>query len=455
LLDALETARRSLTINTPQGDADALAISDDVLQQDPANPHAMFLAGTALYRMKQNGLAAILFNTASQLNPGEASVWNNLGCSLREFHPRDAVAVFRKAIECNPDHVEANKNLAACLGRIGRRGEAIAVNKKLREGRPDDPDIPYNLALDLLHTDDWDAAFEAYRYSEGNAQRTVRNYHADRKTPRWDFESPGKIVIYGEQGVGDEILAAAAYDRMQEWGGDENRFILECDKRLEGLFKRSFPWATVYGTRDKTELAWPSDEKPDAALIAMAAFGSVASSTDRPEPWLTPDPILVDMFRKLLSQYGTGKKIGLSWTGGAKEWDRMERAVPIEVLGPVVNTPDAVVVSLEYVDGPKPEGVIDLSWATRKGVDLDVTAALIAALDVVVSVPQTVCDIAGAVGTPIRAMVHENPPWRFAEAAGDAWIWKDCKTYRKEPGSSWMPVVTKLARSLREEWGMM
>ena len=99
--------------------------------------------------------------------------------------------------------------------------------------------------------------------------------------------------------------------------------------------------------------------------------------------------------------------------------------------------------------------MIDLSWATRKGVDLDVTAALIAALDVVVSVPQTVCDIAGAVGTPIRAMVHENPPWRFAEAAGDAWIWQDVKTYRRERGASWMPVVVKLARDLREEWGMM
>ena len=120
-----------------------------------------------------------------------------------------------------------------------------------------------------------------------------------------------------------------------------------------------------------------------------------------------------------------------------------------------MTTPDAKVVSLEYVDGPKPEGIIDLSWATRKGVDLDVTAALIAALDVVVSVPQTACDIAGAVGTPIRALVSENPPWRFAEAAGDAWIWKDVKTYRKEPGSSWMPVVTKLARDLREERGLM
>ncbi len=156
------------------------------------------------------------------------------------------------------------------------------------------------------------------------------------------------------------------------------------------------------------------------------------------------------MFTDLLASYGDGPKIGLSWSGGAKDWDRMERTIPIEELGPILTTPNATIVSLEYSDGPKPDGVIDLSWATRKGVDLDVTAALIAALDLVVSVPQTVCDIAGAVGTPLKALVSHNPPWRFAEAAGDAWIWKDVTTYRKKPGSKWLPVVVKCARDIRE-----
>lgn len=450
MLEALETARRKLVENTPECDADALSISDDVLQHDPVNASAMFLAGTALYRMKQHGLATILFNTASQLNPGEGSIWNNLGCALREWHPRDAVAVFRKAIECDATHIEARKNLAACLGRIGKRDEAIKLNKMLQEECPDDPDVPYNLALDLLHTEDWSAAFEAYQYSEGNAQRTVRNYHADKKTPRWDGTDSGEtVVLYGEQGVGDEILAAVSY-AAHIAQSPSCEFIIECDTRLEGMFRRSFPGATVYGTRDKGALSWPSDEKPDCSLIAMAAFGYLMHPSVKASPWLTPDPILVDMFTKLLAQYGDGPKIGLSWTGGAVGWDRAERSIDPHMLSPIMATPDAVIVSLEYQDGPKPEGIIDLSWATRKGVDLDVTAALIAALDVVVSVPQTVCDIAGAVGTPLKALVSDNPPWRFAEAAGDAWVWKDVKTYRKKPGTTWLPVVARCAADLRE-----
>ena len=450
---ALATAHRKLSANTPQGDADALALSDDILQLDPANPHAMFLAGTALYRMKQNGLATIVFNAASQLNPGEASIWNNLGCALREWHPHDAVSVFSKALECDPEHTEASKNLAACLGRIGRRDEAIALNKQLMEARPDDPDVPYNLALDLLHTDDWRAAFAAYEGSEGNAQRTVRNYHADKQTPRWNGTDGQTVVVYGEQGVGDEIFAASAYAELLEAYPD-TRFIFECDKRLEALFKRSFPSVEIRGTRGLGELDWPRVDQPDQAIIAFGAFALVKPAPATVKPWLKPNPAMVKMFKDYLRELGSGPNIGLSWSGGAIEWDRAERTIPLDVLGPIVSTPGANIISLEYIDGELPEGVHDIAWATRKGVDLDLTAALIAALDAVVSVPQTVCDIAGAVGTPIYALVHENPPWRFAEASGGAWVWEDCQVFRKKAGASWMPTVTKAARKLREDLGL-
>ena len=453
--EAVKAAEAAIFKNTPEGDADALSISDTILQHDPVNAWALSTAGLALYRMERYGLAASLLNSASQLAPDQAAIWNNFAIAMREWHPKDAVMLLRKAVEVDPTHLEARKNLAGCLGRIGKRDEAIALNRQLREEMPDDVDIPYNLALDLLHTDNWKEAFEAYQYSEGNAQRTVRNYHKDKKTPRWDGEKGQKVVIYGEQGVGDEILAAAAYVALDayaefdpdDWDAD---VILDCDPRLEGIFKRSFPNLKVYGTRDKTALAWPAEEEPDSALIAMAAFGKFMKPVDEVDAWLVPDPHLVEMFKKKLAETGDGPYIGLSWSGGAKDWDRAERTIPIEELGPILTTPNATIVNLEYQDGPIPDGVVDFPWATRKGVDLDLTAALIAALDMVVSVPQTVCDIAGAVGTPLKALVSHNPPWRFAEAAGEAWIWENVKTYRKKPGGNWMPVIVKCARDIRE-----
>ena len=450
MLDALETARQALSVNTPEGDATALATADDILQVQPENGHAMYLAGTSFFRMKRFGLATLMLNAASQIIPDEAAVWNNLGCGLREWHPQDAVAVFTRALEAEPGHVEAQKNLAACLGRIGRRDEAIELNQQIREDRPDDTDVPYNLALDLLHTDDWSAAFEAYVYSEGNAHRKVRNYHQDKQTPRWDGTDNGEcVVLYGEQGVGDEMLAAVSYAAHISQS-PSCRFIIECDPRLESLFARSFPDATVHGTRNLSELEWPDVERPDSSLIAMAAFGLVVDSGVSASPWLEPNPALVRMFKEYLASLGDGPKIGLSWSGGAKEWDRMERTIPVEELGPIMAIPNATIVNLEYIDGPKPDGIHDIAWATRKGVDMDVTTALIAALDMVISVPQTVCDIAGAVGTPLKALVGPNPPWRFAEAAGDAWVWQNVKTYRKKPKGNWMPVVARLARDVRE-----
>jgi len=449
----LEEAATALSRQTPRGDADALALANDILEADPVNPDAMYIAGTALLRMKQHGIATLVLNTASQLKPDQAAIWNNLGCALQEWRPKDAVAVFARALESDAGHIEAKKNLAAVLGRIGRRQEAIHLNRELWADRPDDEDIPYNLALDLLHTPDWKAAWECYRYSEGNAQRTVRNYHAGGETPRWDGKSPGRVVIYGEQGVGDEIWAASVYEDLRKTH-PQTRFVLECDPRLAGLYRRSFPWADVHGTRNQRELEWPVSTPVDAAIIA---FGAVSCAMPEPrvvEPWLKPDPILVQMFREYLAKMGDGPKIGLGWRGGATPWERSERSIDPELMGPFTHIKGAVVVSLEYADGPVPANVVDIPWATRKGVDLDVTAALIAALDVVVSVPQTACDIAGAVGTPLKALVGPHPPWRFTEEAGEAWLWKDVKSYRRGPKQTWLPAIAKCAWDLREESGL-
>lgn len=452
MLDALETCRRALQMHTPEGDAEALDIASNILVHDPMNGHAAYLAGTSFLRMQQPGLAALAYNMALMSNKNEPAIWNNLGCALREYHPKEAVNAFMQALELDPLHIEANKNLAACLGRVGEREKAIAINTRLRGEWPDDNDIPYNLALDLLHTADWKAAWEAYWYSEGNAHRKLRNYHTDKETPRWDRKTKEAVVIYGEQGVGDEVLAACMYEDAHKTGAD---IILDCDPRLEKLFKRSFPWADVRGTRMEDAITWPAEHQPDSQIIAMGLCETFLPEPRKVAPWLKPDPALVAMFRGYLDALGDGPKIGLSWTGGKAGWDRAERSIDPQLLSPITAIPGAIVVSLEYADGPVPEGVLTLDWATRKGVDLDVTCALVAALDVVVSVPQTVCDLAGAVGTPLKALVSHNPPWRFAEAAGDAWIWEDVKTYRKKEKATWLPSIAKCAADLRTEWGLM
>ncbi len=454
----LETAFNELQKGTPKGDAEALDLSNLLIERDPSNAEALYIAGMALQRMQQNGLSAILLNAAAQGRPDQPAIWNNLGCALQEWRPKDAIAVFGQALDLKPDFLEARKNVAACLNRVGRRSEAIELARALRDENPDDPDIPYNLALDLFHTPDWAEAWSAYRYSEGNAQRTVRNYQESGTTPRWEPGTslttengePARVVIYGEQGVGDEILAASMYGQLEaeaaRLGID---FVFECDERLTGIYKRSFPWAEVHGTRKQKVLDWPKEGPVDAALIAFGLGSYYMPKPVTVQPWLTPDPDLVAFFKAYLATLGDGPKIGLSWTGGAVSWDIAERSIDPELLGPFITTPAAVVVSLEYKEGETPDGVHVMPWATHKGVDLDITAALIAALDVVVSVPQTACDIAGAVGTPLIALVSENPPWRFAEAAGDAWIWRDCKTYRKKPGATWLPTIANAARDFR------
>src|SRR5690606_3945194 len=80
---------------------------------------------------------------------------------------------------------------------------------------------------------------------------------------RWDG-SKGKVVVaYGEQGIGDEISFASC---IPDFVRDCKEAVIECDSRLEGLFKRSFPEAHVYGTRFREIIDWADKHKVEGRV---------------------------------------------------------------------------------------------------------------------------------------------------------------------------------------------
>lgn len=426
-----------------------LNITDDVLARDPVNPEGLFIAGMAFFRMKNHGLATVLLNAASQVKPGEPGLWNNLGCVLEHWHPNDALACMERALDLTPGYAPALKNTVGVLMHLGRWQEALDLAEQYLAQVPDDRDTEYHSALVLMQLGRWKEAWPRWRAGLGDNRdhgRLERNYLDGAPMPRWEGQSDAKVVIYGEQGLGDEILAASMYGKVKATGAE---IIIECDPRLEGLLARSFPEFMVYGSRREAKPAWVEDEKPTHRLESFGLGELFAPEPYRVKPYLKADPGKRAMFRAWLDSLGPGLKVGLAWSGGVIDWDRADRNIPAGALGPIIKSEGCQFISLEYLDGPVPPGVHDAKWATAKGVDYDVTAALVAELDLVISVPTTVVELAGALGTPCWVMTPTVPNWRFAEAAGDtAWIYENVKIYRRL-SANWLPVMAKVANHLR------
>lgn len=470
-----------------QGDTlRALTAADELLKRDPNNVDAMFIAGTAMLLSAKEGVGALILNAARcatkdpvKLGP----IWDNIGCALQEYQPDKAYVAFKKALEYGEGRGTYD-NLCNVASQIGRHAEALEFSAKVDKVNP-----AHNRSFALMHLGRWAEGWAEFSKCAGTEvrPRTDRDYGL----PRWDGKRKGKVIIHGEQGVGDEIMFMSMCP--PDFDG-----VIECNPRNEGLFQRSFPKAKVYGTLLLNALEWPLVEKADWHL-EMGGLGEFFA----PEPFnrlrfLTADSARIAGWQayfcererearsRLLglsgptnptvrqswggpgdvehgpasSGYRGPRRIGLAWTGGTWSTGRGRRTVPFDLIAKklIEQHPDVTFVNLEYEDrkdelAPYPQ-VLNPYWATKKGADLDDLAAIVSNLDLVITPTQSVVDLCGGLGVPVWVMTEEHPQWRYATAAGEdrMWFYESAKLFRQrlEDNGKWDRVVNNVTTALHQ-----
>jgi hypothetical protein len=356
-----------------------LSASDELLRREPNNVDAMFIAGTALQHAGQEGLGLIVRNAARSATTDAhklGAIWNNIACALQEYQPAEAYKAFRKSLEYGDPPPSVYDNLCNVASQIGRHAEALDWASKSTTLDPS-----YNKSFALMHLGRWAEAWREYSKSAGTATRP----HTDRDygVPRWDGKAPGKVIIHGEQGIGDEIMFMSMLPR--DFAG-----VIDCNPRTEGLFRRAFPRAKVYGTLLQTHLEWPFAEKADWHL-EMGGIGEFfASDPIRNAGFLSADPARragqAAWIAGAVPALGRPNvRVGLAWTGGTWATGRARRSIPFPLIGELIqDNPGVTFVNLEYEDRreelePFPD-VLNPHWATNSTTSRPSSPALISSL---------------------------------------------------------------------------
>jgi hypothetical protein len=256
--------------------------------------------------------------------------------------------------------------------------------------------------------------------------------------------------VYGEQGLGDELMFASCMPDLIEAAG---RVVIECDPRLAPLFRRSFPRATVYGAPRTWEHEWLAGA---GAIDLQVAAGSLpgrfrrrlADFPDR-HSYLRADEARVRVYRERLAALGPGPKIGIAWRGGLMRTRQNVRSVPVELLGTLHVRRDLRLVSLQHGAADAELAQIASSGAgpiehwPEVLSDPDETAALMTALDVVVTVCSSVVHLGGALGVRVVALVPSSPEWRYRRT-GERMPWyPSVELLRQVRAGDWEPVLGK------------
>jgi hypothetical protein len=388
----------------------------DLLNKNPNDPLALFLIGTVYAKAERFGLAYNVFKRVTDLRPERAETWNNLGMCLEGLHrEEEARQAFLEAWK--RDKKTANYPANVALTHMEQREYAKALEwcSKAFQIDPEHPGAKTTFGMSSLALGKWKDGWHGMGYALGGK---FRKEVAFGDEVRWKGEPGKSVVIYGEQGIGDEVMYASCVPDAIETC---SQVIVECDPRLQGLFRRSFPKASVYGTRRQTEVDWLERHKIDARcpIGQLPEFYRPSPESCPGAPYLVADPERRVQWRALFDSWGKKPKIGLAWSGGSKHNNPEAREIGLEGFRELIETVDADWVSLQYKDPSKEiaESGLPVKHYPRATLtaDYDDTAGLVAELDLVIGPHTSVHHLAGALGVPSLILVPQKSIWIYQQ----------------------------------------
>ncbi len=407
--------------------------------------------GGALTHLGQLDDAVASCRRALELKPDYAEAYSNLSVALKDLgQPEDAVACLRQALELKPDYAEAYSNLGVTLQALNQPDSAVESYQRALEIKPDYADAHYNLGFTYLILGKLKAGWEKYEW-RWKVKPSTRPF----PQPWWDgSDLTGKtMLIWGEQGVGDEILFASVLPDIIQAAG---HCVVECDPRLVSLFARSFPQAEII---PRSNPPHPRLSQPDIQLQCPMGnlprwFRSSLESFPQHHDYLKADPERVAFWKQRLDALGSAPKVGVAWRSRLRNASRDIHYTELSQWGPILSVAGAVFVNLQY-DECRAEleaaqaqfGVAIHAWDDIDLMnDLDDATALTACLDFVVTAPTTVSAMSGGLGVPTWCMAANNA-WDMLGADHYPWT-PNLRFVFRTTDQSWEKVLNEVAAEL-------
>lgn len=476
-----------------------------ILQAVKRNPEAFNYYSSMGLVLKQLGhldAAVNSFKQALHMKPDFKEAIYNLGLVFRKQGDTDAaIEQFREVIRLDPSFAEGYNNLAAVFQDRGELEQAIEHYHQALTLQPNYPQACYNLGTALHNLGELNEALPWYDralalqpgYAEahfdrgrallaqGNCREGWQEFEWRFKIknpiplltspkPRWDGSSleDKTILVYAEQGLGDELMHASAFSDLVSMA---ERCIIQCDPRLESLFARSFPNAIVIGA-SRDDFSWIDKQPPIDVWIAAGSLPlylrpGIESYPDH-QGYLVPDPSLRELYRARLESLGNELKVGICWRGSKRPdsarkasdiWERLQHFTRLEQWKKILAMEGPHFINLQY-DNCKEElssmraelGITITEWDdTDLFNDLERVAALTSVLDLVITVPTCVFDMAGALGVETW-MLYVEPEWIMLGTGRFPCFPSVSVHYRRRTGT-WESLLDAIAGQLKERIG--
>lgn len=464
-----------------------------VLAREPRHADAQYLLGEIASRRGEHGRAAAFIAGAISANGAEPQFHYALGCALQAGGNWEQAALsYRRALELDASHPGAHLNLGCILQEQAELRAAIlaheVVARDLAEASAhfqaatrhasDNADAWMNLAYAMERQRDLDSALQFYdralalnaNMAQARFNRSMVLLAKGRTSEGWeDYEwrweasgyprpkflqrewdgaplAGGKLLVYTEQGYGDAIQFARYAARAAARGMEVT---LRCAPELVRLM------ANVPGVSRTIPSGGPLPEfDVHCPLLSLPRVlgESSGGGVPAPSPYVRLAQAEIDLWRRELAG-GNELKIGLAWASQPQNRIAPLKSASLASFAALGQLSGTRFYSLQKGDAAMQAvcaepalAICDLSERLRDFAD---TAALIANLDLVITVDTAVAHLAGALGKPVWTLLPYVRDWRWCPEGSETTAWyPSMRLYGQERRGDWSAVIARVARDL-------
>jgi tetratricopeptide (TPR) repeat protein len=361
--------------------------------------------------------------------------------------PYDSIRNLEHALEMDSQHLDTYIELGKAYRDSHNIDKAMKVFTACEEIAPGNILVQWQKSLTYLSNNDFEKGWSGY------SARFLRKQHIDMfpEIPLWhgDDISEKRIIVYQEQGIGDEIMFSSCISDLVKKAG---KVILHPSNKLYKIFKCSFP---------EVELCMDEPGCREAKADIRCSIGDLPGYfRTNTEDFLNKAPYLnirsndTDRWQKRLAELGDSFKVGICWRGGTPESRRHLRSISLEQLLPVLTTDNCHFINLQYFDVRAETN--DLS--DKHNVQLcsypEVlesyyeTAALVSSLDLIISVQGALLHLSGAMGKPVWGLIPFSAEWRYGHSGRSMLWYPSAVLYRQQHPLNWEGVIQTVSIEL-------
>jgi Tetratricopeptide repeat/TPR repeat/Glycosyltransferase family 9 (heptosyltransferase) len=415
------------------------------LALDPNDADTLHLLGVLGHQFHHHEPALHYINQAIRLEPDRAHYHSNAALALRALgRMTEAEETCRTALRLNPDYPEAQNNLGMILRALGQIEGAEFHYREAVRLKPDYPDALNNLAHLCLLTGRLEEGWRLYDWrvqSLGVGRR-------DFAQPLWDGAPLGDrvLLLHAEQGLGD-TLQFCRYVPILARGA---KLVFEVQPPLVRLLSDLPGMTRIVAAGD----ALPHFDVHCPLLSVPHRVGTDLATIPAEIPYLAADPARSASWRGRLAGLD-GKLVGLVWAGRSRPATAVidrSRSMALEQFSPLAGIDGVNFLSLQKgepaAQALSPPGGMVLHDFTEELTDFADTAALIDALDLVISVDTSVVHLAGALGKPVWLLNRFDTCWRWLEGRDDSPWYPTLRQFRQKSPGDWAGVMAEVRDAL-------